>query len=375
MSALKFESPLAELCLLSLVLFSVSVAIHTITNPNIYSDINSVWERPEIHGRGLPYVDFTFEYPAVIGWLLYASSWSNYDLYLGIQGLVLSLSVLGIVLALYKLHVSSERTLIYVVAAPTMLIYGFYNWDLILVAFVMLAIVALRANRIKMAGLLFGLGIATKVYSIVLVPVVLTELKRWKERIEMIAFCALAWVAPNLPFMLLSPSGWMETWIYHKNWGFEDTWLLLLSPNDRFNLFVKLFGFFLLGLTLLRTTFMSSPSLLLRERLLMAGITWLLFSYVSTPQMVLMLLPLFALNHTRYSLFYASEAANVLIILTWFTVPDPLAIWSEPQLMNLIRQSIWAGILTYYMTGKNLRYKIPAFLNWLRSPLTGRNPK
>jgi uncharacterized membrane protein len=342
----------------------LGVAIHTVTEPKIYSDIVSVWTRPEVHGGGLPYVNFAFEYPAVIGWLLYASTWGGYGAYILIQAGVLAACVLAIVIALYKLQVRRESILIYVLAAPTMLIYGFYNWDLILVALFMLSLVALMSKRIPWAGFLLGFATASKLYSVVFIPVLLSTLKTWRERTRFAVFCLVGWFLPNLPFMLLSPSGWMSTWTYQQNWGFEDTWLLILSPQDKFNMVVKLFGFFLMGLVVLHITFRSKPNTPLRERLLVAALAWLLFSYVSTPQMALLLLPLFAINGTDYSLFYFSEVANVSIILTWYTVPDPVALGSIPQIVNLLRQGVWFIILARSSTW-NLR----SLWNWSWQPL------
>jgi len=249
------------------------------------------------------------------------------------------------------------------ICAPTMLIYGFYNWDLMIVALVMLSILALAKHNFKVGGFISGLAIATKVYSIVLIPVMLTSFKTWKERTIFSISCFIGWLLPNLPFMALNFDGWFQTWIYHKNWGLENSWLLLLTPNDHFSFTVKLFGFGLMGLALLHITFLTKKDNNLPQRLLMAALCWLLFSYVSTPQMVLFLLPLFAMNEIRFETFYISEVANVLLILTWFTVPDPLAIWSTPQVMNLIRQSIWFGLLLYMMFGKNV--SLPRLKQWL----------
>ena len=312
----------------------------------------------------MPYVDYGFDYPAVVGWLLYASTRGDYGSYLAIQGAALGLSLLGVVVALRKLSVSTSDVLLYVVAAPTMLIYGFYNWDLIMVAFAFLAVVAFKLKRIAICGLLLGLSAATKVYSLVFVPILLTDIHSWRERGFLALGCIAGWVLPNFPFMLLNFDGWFGTWIYYRNWGFEDTWLLLLSPTDHYNLFVKAFGFFLLALVLLRITFSSKPGATLNERLLYAALTWLLFSYISTPQMVLFVLPLFALNRIGYGAFYTSEISNALIILTWFTTANPIAVEAAPQLLNLVRQGVWSLLLFGYL--------VPNWkdvLRWFKAPL------
>jgi len=357
---------LAELCAISLMVFTLSVLLHSpFLVPNIYSDINSVWARPEIHSSNLPYVGYAFDYPALVAWLLYLSTRSDYTAYITIQAAALGLSVLVVVVALRKLSVPTFAVLLYVVAAPTMLVYGFYNWDLMMVALALLAVLAFKQKRIVTTGFLLGLSAATKVYSLVFAPILLSEIRTWRERTFLALSCGVGWLLPNLPFMLINWNGWFGTWVFYGNWGFEDTWLLLLSPGDHYNFFVKAFGFFLLAIVLLRVTISPEPNTALNKRLLMVALAWLLFSYISTPQMVLFLLPLFALTRTRYSIFYASEISNALIILTWFTTSNPITPEATPALLNLLRQGVWSLLLFAYLVPnwKN-------FLRWLKAPLT-----
>ena len=53
--------------------------------------------------------------------------------------------------------------------APTLLIYGFMNWDLLAVAFATGALVAFARRRDGLAGVMLGLGAAAKFYPAMLV--------------------------------------------------------------------------------------------------------------------------------------------------------------------------------------------------------------
>jgi len=323
--------------------------------PYIYSDIVAIWNRPEIHGSGLPFVSYNYEYQAIVGWITYLATRWDYNFYILVISFAMMASLYVLLSVSKRLSISNSDLLIYVISCPTMLIYGFTNWDLILVAFALLSVLLYKHKRFQLAGFSLGLSIASKLYSLVFLPIFLKELKTWKERINLMIFALIGWLIPNLPFLLLNFQGWFNTWIYHENWGFEDTWLLYLSPNDHTNLPVKIFGFAMMLVVLLHVTF-ARKDVLFEEKLLLAGLSWCIFSYVCTPQMVLFLLPLFALNKVNKSLFYSSEIANALIILTWFTVSDPITITATPQMASLIRQLIWVVIfIGVFFKGNRLK--------------------
>ena len=65
-------------------------------------------------------------------------------------------------------HARRTRALCFALA-PTLLIYGFMNWDLLAVAFATAALLAFLARRDGWAGVLLGLGAAAKFYPALLV--------------------------------------------------------------------------------------------------------------------------------------------------------------------------------------------------------------
>ena len=97
--------------------------------------------------------------------------------------------------------------------APTLLIYGTINWDLAAVALATAALVAFANRRDGWAGVLIGLGAATKFYpALVLVPLFLQGLQdREPDRsVRLLWWSAGTWVAINLPFAVAAPGSWWE---------------------------------------------------------------------------------------------------------------------------------------------------------------------
>ena len=88
--------------------------------------------------------------------------------------------------------------------------------------------------------------------------------------------------------------------------------------------------------------FRSKP-LLVRSFMVLSS--FILFSYIATPQMNIDLLPLFALvPMIPLTLFYLFEISNVGIIISWFEYANPT--WPGiPQLFALIRQIYLAIII------------------------------
>ena len=95
--------------------------------------------------------------------------------------------------------------------APTLLIYGFMNWDLLAVAFATGALVAFARRRDGLAGVLLGLGAAAKFYPAMLaIPLIAQRLhdREPDSAIRIGWATAGTWLLVNLPFAVASPSSW-----------------------------------------------------------------------------------------------------------------------------------------------------------------------
>ncbi len=339
--------------------------------PNHYSDVISVFWRNGV-GVGehlVPYLQFTFEYPVIVGVLVYVSSFSRaltgdfmtaMTYYVLIMDGFLFLFTIGTVLLLRKicaiLNIEETRIWKCFLIMPTFLMFTVYNWDIIAVFFSMLSIyLYIRANKFGSAASL-GLGIAAKVYPSVLLPVYLVEEKSWRERFKFTFTCLGVFALVNSPFILLNFKTWLETWTYHMQWGIENSWLIyFLKQMDPFAHYVGLAALLYLvykGLIETGKKPYESQAERLMERCWLMSIAWLFGSYVVTPQMALMLLPFYTLIPTVPLLpAYVADVLNALIIVLWFTslayTVDPLSPSSPIQYIAVSRQLIWLGMFIY----------------------------
>ena len=94
--------------------------------------------------------------------------------------------------------------------SPALILYAFVNWDLIAMALTALGIAAWAARRGVWAGVLLGLAVATKFYPLVVLGALLLlclRAGRLREFAKTFAAAAVAWLAVNLPVMIVAPSG------------------------------------------------------------------------------------------------------------------------------------------------------------------------
>ena len=89
-----------------------------------------------------------------------------------------------------------------VALSPALILNAFVNWDLIAMALTALGIAAWAARRGVWAGVLLGLGVATKFYPLVVLGALLLlclRAGRMRDFAKTLAAAALAWLAVNLP--------------------------------------------------------------------------------------------------------------------------------------------------------------------------------
>jgi uncharacterized membrane protein len=97
--------------------------------------------------------------------------------------------------------------------SPLVVVHVFTNFDALATALATTGLLAWARQRPVLAGVLLGLGAATKFYpALLLIPILLVCLRSGRLRCGLIAVGAagLSWVAVNLPIAVLFPSGWSE---------------------------------------------------------------------------------------------------------------------------------------------------------------------
>ncbi|MBI2238935.1 MAG: hypothetical protein HYU54_10495, partial [Actinobacteria bacterium] len=133
-----------------------------------YSDIVPLLGTEQLEGGRLPYLDACGpapgncdEYPVLTMYAMRIAAWTSS----GIGGFFLAnaviLAAVAFVIAICLYLAAGLRALLFALA-PTLLIYGFMNWDLLAVAFATAATLAYLNRRDAWAGILLGLGAAAK---------------------------------------------------------------------------------------------------------------------------------------------------------------------------------------------------------------------
>jgi uncharacterized membrane protein len=215
-----------------------------------------------------------------------------------------------------------------VAASPIVIFEVFTNFDALATALATGAILAWARRRPVLAGALIGVGVAAKLYPLLLlIPLAILGVRtgRLREVGKTAGAAVLAWFVVNLPVMVLFPRGWSEFFRLNtrrgddmdslfnvvksfSDWRGFDTNLGLWQPPMILNTVVAvLFGLCCLGIAYVALTAKYRPRLAQLAFLVVAA--FLLTSKVWSPQFSLWLVPLavLALPHWR-------------ILLAWMTI-------------------------------------------------------
>ena len=227
-----------------------------------------------------------------------------------------------------------------VAGSPIVIFQIFTNFDALATAFAVGAMLAWARRRPALAGVLIGLGVAAKLYPILLlIPLALLGLRtgRLREVGKTAVAAVIAWLLVNLPVMVMFPRGWSEFFrlntrrgddmdsLYNvvksfTDWQGFDTGLGLWQPPTILNTVVMvLFVLCCAGVAYVVLTAEQRPRLAQVAFLVVA--LFLLTNKVWSPQFSLWLVPLavLALPHRR-------------ILLAWMTI-DAL-VW-VPRMLYL----------------------------------------
>lgn len=332
------------------IAFSFSLLLHNpLSTTKIYDDISYFWtERPEIHGYEIPYVNYNLEYPVISGLVLYLSSqWHDiFGYYVTFSLITLSFVVISTFIVDKILLISGQprnRAIYYIILTPVFVIYSVYSFDWIGIGFLLLSIYFCHKKNIQLSGAFMGLAIATRIIPIICIPFIVREFKSWKEKISFLAITAIAWLVPNIYFILQNYDGFLYTYIFQNSWHVEDSWLIVFGLDFPEKQYVSL-GLFIPLLVLIY----FRRRLNIWESCFLAILAFVITSYKFPPQYMILLLPFFALVRTNYPLFIVSIILDASIILLLPTFQSlGLASWyiSSPiQWIAILRQVILATI-------------------------------
>lgn len=243
-------------------------------------------------------------------------------------------------------------------ASPIVIFQIFTNFDALATAFAAGALLAWARRRPALAGVLIGLGVAAKLYPLLLlIPLALLAIRtgRMREVTRTAVAAVVAWLAVNLPIMVLFPRGWSEFFrlntrrgddmdsIYNvvksfTGWQGFDPNLGFWEPPVVLNAMTAgLFAACLIGIGYIVLTADRRPRVAQVAFLVVAA--FLLTNKVWSPQFSLWLVPLAVLALPQRRILLAWMTIDMLV---W--VPRMLYLFGEEN-MGLPEQAFTATIL------------------------------
>lgn len=197
---------------------------YTFRHLGAYTDIASIWFRDHLWRHPLPYFEYRLEYPVLIGWLIYGVCLlaSTVTGYLLLFAALLGLTAIGVA-ALIRRFPSSNVWLF--ALAPAIITELIVNWDIIGILFLLLALLLYVRGRDAPAGVALAIGVWTKLFPIMLLPVVIVHRasrREWQRLGRGLTTFALLSLAINLPIALT---------IGHGNLRLRPSWLYFFEFN------------------------------------------------------------------------------------------------------------------------------------------------
>jgi uncharacterized membrane protein len=270
--------------------------------------------------------------------------------------------------------------------SPALLLSGLVNWDLLAVLFTAGALWAWARGRPLLAGVMVGLGVATKLYPLFLlgaflVDVLWTDGHRTRRRLDLwstaLLGAAAAWVVANLPALLSGVGAWKVFWTFNSNRGADlgSLWLVAqqlrtyphgdagstatIDPHLINTVSGVLLAIACAAILVLGLRAPARPRVAQVAFLVVAA--FLVVNKVYSPQYVLWLLPLAVLARPRWRDLLIWQACEVLYFAAvWIYLGGWLApssgsnpttyqlaivvrVLGELYLMAMVARDIWRG--------------------------------
>jgi uncharacterized membrane protein len=290
-----------------------------------YSDFPELFRNRGLGDGTFPFFSqgSLFEYPVLMGLIAGATAWLvpgqgvNNDRVLGYFDVNATLVVaVWIITVLATARMSRRRPwdAAMVAVAPGIVLAGTINWDMWAVGLLALGMLCFSRGRLVLAGILIGLGTATKLYPVlVLGAILLLALRTGKVRAFLVTAGAalVAWLAVNVPIALMNPAGWRYFYQFTEDRpaGYSSPWFAynLVAARLRWKvldadvinaLALDLFVLACVGIGVVALTAARRPRLAQLAFLIVAA--FILTNKVYSPQFVIWLIPLVALARPRW---------------------------------------------------------------------------
>lgn len=338
-----------------------------------YNDIQPLYEQREIDRHTFPYVTAYFlggelrgggiEYPVLTGMFMWASGYLAEDPneYLAVSAVLLAPFALLIAWLLTKM--AAARAFFWA-AAPSLVMYAFHNWDLLVIAAAVTGIYLWWTGRYSAAAIAFGIGGALKLYPLLFLAPLFLE--RWtagdRPRAWRTGWWGLGTVAAiNLPFFYWNPPSWWLTYRFHslRFPNGDSLWGQTFSNLDPG--IVNLASAALTGVTCLAVLWWglrransegSFPFLPIAAAVLCAFLLW---SKVQSPQYMMWLVPFFVVVRVRWGWWAAAMVIDVLAYIGIFRFLHDQAVNPDAQLAHAVmvfsvfaRAALWAALIVVF---------------------------
>lgn len=306
-----------------------------------YNDITPLYFARGLSTGQIPYLDSDVEYPVLTGGLMElgrrlvaflggvsapgvteAQAGIASRMFFGVTALML----FGFFMLTIWAHLKMSRPwdALMIAISPVVMTEALINWDAMVLAFTSLGLLFWGRRRPWVAGIFIGLGVAAKLYPVLLLlPLAALCLRtsRWRAYGETVAGAALSWIAVNLPVYLATPKGWMNFWTFNVDRGADlgSLWYALrlvgIDPGDpsRLEMLALVVGGSAIGALLL----LAPRRPRLSQGIFLLVTLFLIVNKVYSPQYALWLLPLLVLANPRWpdwTLFTIGEIAYFIAI-------------------------------------------------------------
>lgn len=288
-----------------------------------------------------PWAPFTgssgtpFEYPVLMSVIASLTSWvvprgldsgTQVLTYFDVNTFLVIVLWAVVVLAVAKSSGRRPWDAALVAASPAIILAATINWDMWAVALLALGLLALGREHPWLAGVLIGLGAATKLYPALALGALLVlaiRTGRWRPFLQVTGGAVLAWLAVNLPFALAAPQRWATFYTFsgERGAGNSSLWQawdlsvgallpsLATTPSvitiGGFGIFAACcVGILALGLLAPRPPRVAALVFLVVAAFVLTG-------KVYSPQFVLWLVPLAAMAYPRWRVLLSWQAVEV----------------------------------------------------------------
>jgi uncharacterized membrane protein len=336
-----------------------------------YSDTVPLFGLHGLDTGAVPYLDSPVEYPVLTGGFmaLAAALARGYDGAVRAVGLLpdvppvqsyyvvtcLLLSACALLTTRAVLALSGRRPwdAAMVALSPLLFVHAFTNWDLVAVLLATLGMWAWARQRPVLAGLLLGLGVAAKLYPVLVLGALFLlclragRLGTW---LRAAVAAGVAWAAVNVPLAVLAPGNWSRFFRLNSSRPADpdSIWNLLLHASGN----RILDGPLAPGQTPTVLNAVVAVSLLL----MVAGVAWMTLSAPVRPrvaQVAFLLVAAFLLLNKVWSPQYS----------LWLL---PLAVLARPRWRSLlvwqaVEALLWVPRLLWYLGTDNRGVEVEWF--------------